>query len=65
MDLRTWTLATRIRYAVVMTATNALVVTGIAALAGSLSRSSLGAAIPFGAIAFVVHGWFWYPRAKR
>jgi hypothetical protein len=65
MGLNDWALVSRIRYAAVWTGVNALTYVGLMAAFGSLSTRGLRLAIPWVLIAFLVHGWIWYPRAKK
>lgn len=60
-----WSLGSRMRFAFVWTAFNALIVLGIMALGGSLSGQDLLLAIPILLLAFLANAWIWYPRVVR
>lgn len=64
--LQTWTLESRVRYALVQVGIAILIVGGMSVAFGSLSLPrDLLFAIPIALLALLVHGFIWYPRAKR
>ena len=64
--LQAWTLESRTRYALVMSGINVLIVGGmlVAFESVSLPRDLL-ILIAATLMSVLVHGWIWYPRAKR
>ena len=62
--LQGWALETRTRYASVWTAVSGAAILGIMAISG-LSQRELAVGIAAAPIAYLVHGWIWYPRARR
>jgi hypothetical protein len=59
-------MVSRTRYALVWAGMSVLVVLGLPVALGTLSvKSALLLAIPAALISFLVHGWIWYPLAKK
>lgn len=63
---QTWMLESRTRYGLVQGGIGILIILGVGVVSGSLPSSrGLPFVIPAVLLSFLVHGWIWYPRAKR